>query len=175
MGHGWNGKLEQWTNDCYEYYLRWVFQLSRDINDDEYSSLTWHFFVLCSIWSCFPGAWQGAKEFEFKVWHSNIEKYVYQESPWISKYIDTIINSNPNLQNGFMCAHVRRGNFKKACRLYDEEMQSGYLYYLFLHKNFVWLRYYSFSNFSIAMIRMNNSFTENMGKTIRWTGIGMLC
>ena len=92
------------------------------------------FFVLCSIWSCFPGAWQGAKEFEFKVWHSNIEKYVYQESPWISKYIDTIINSNPNLQNGFMCAHVRRGNFKKACRLYDEEMQSGYLYYLFLHR-----------------------------------------
>ena len=72
-----------------------------------------------------PGAWQGAKEFEFKVWHSNIEKYVYQESAWITKYIETIINANPTLQNGFMCAHVRRGNFKKACRLYDEEIQSG--------------------------------------------------
>ena len=71
------------------------------------------------------GAWQGAKDFAFKVWHSEIESYVYQESEWISRLLETIIQGNEALQNGFMCAHVRRGNFKKACHMYDEEYESG--------------------------------------------------
>ena len=77
------------------------------------------------------GAWQGASNFRFKLWHSNIERLVYRESGWISNYVDTIINANSNLQNGFMCAHVRRGNFKKACRLYDEEIASGNVIFLY--------------------------------------------
>ena len=128
MGHGWDGKFEQWANDCDEYYIWFVIIIVFLFS--KVPSLSWWTqpaqltcLTFCTIIPI--GAWQGAKDFEFKVWHSNIEKFVYQESPWINKYVDTILSSNPNLQNGFMCAHVRRGNFKKACKLYDEEIQSG--------------------------------------------------
>lgn len=72
------------------------------------------------------GAWMGASRKEDRTWHGDIEQYVYQEAKWISAQVEKIIMDQKNkLQNGFMCVHVRRGDFFEACARYSVESQSG--------------------------------------------------
>lgn len=70
------------------------------------------------------GAWMGASNQQDRVWHSAVEQLVYQESKWIAEFVRKITETHAILKDGFMCAHVRRGNFKRACERYDAEYHS---------------------------------------------------
>ena len=71
------------------------------------------------------GGWMGAVGQEDRLWHSKVEELVYQESKWITEFVRKITDTHHVLKDGFMCAHVRRGNFKKACERYDLEYRSN--------------------------------------------------
>jgi hypothetical protein len=91
------------------------------------------------------GAWMGATLKEDRVWHAATEQLVYQEANWINKNVKKLTDSHEllkvnlkhsinnstlllqliSLQDGFMCAHVRRGNFQKACQRYNNEYLSN--------------------------------------------------
>ena len=70
------------------------------------------------------GAWNDYKYTDRK-WHEALEHATYQEAEWIHGFADAIVAEDRDLSQGFMCAHIRRGDFKESCDSYDAEMASA--------------------------------------------------
>lgn len=70
------------------------------------------------------GAWNDFK-YDAKKWHAALEHATFQEAEWIHGFSEAIVAEDEDLSNGFICAHIRRGDFKESCDAYDQEMASG--------------------------------------------------
>ena len=67
------------------------------------------------------GAWSDYK-YPDKKWHDALEHATFQEAEWIHSFSETIVAEDEDLSNGYICAHIRRGDFKESCDAYDAEM-----------------------------------------------------
>ena len=53
-------------------------------------------------------------------WLENLEAPIYKEAPWISKFVKQVIDTRMDLSEGYICGHIRRGDFKASCSAYGK-------------------------------------------------------
>ena len=70
------------------------------------------------------GAWSDYK-YDDKKWHDALEHATFQEADWIRSFSETIVSEDEDLSGGYICGHIRRGDFKEACDAYDAEMATA--------------------------------------------------
>ena len=59
-----------------------------------------------------------SRQYSHLQWLEGLERPVYQEAPWITQYVASLVKSRKDLSNGYICGHIRRGDFKASCSAY---------------------------------------------------------